>query len=191
MKPWPEYESAYCPISRRSLTPIETSATFRAMKLRIALSAILLAPAVSHAAVTTLPFSTDFDSGVTVGPSSTASNTFYTAGTTSTAPALTAGPDRALRLTSPAGQNSSAAIQLPSSATSGGFTISTTFTIVSTTGTGNKNVAIGFLGTSSLFDLSSNDNFRMNYAIDTGVISFQNNGGNSFFDGAGRSWWCG
>lgn len=139
------------------------------------------------ASITSLPFSTDFDSGVTVGPSSTPGNTFYTAGTTSTPPALTAGPDVKMRLVSPAGQNSSAAVQISSTLTSAGFTMSMTFTIAATTGTGNKNVALAFLGDNVGYDLSVNNNYRMNYAIDTGVISFQSNGGTDQFDNAGGS----
>lgn len=140
------------------------------------------------ALISSLPFATDFDTDVTVGPNTTASNTFYTAGTTSTAPALTSGTDKALRLTSPAGQNSSAAIQIGSILTSGGFTITMTFTLVATSGTGDKNIAIGFLGTNTDNDLSVNNNYRMNYGINTGIISFQNNGGNSQFDGAGGTY---
>lgn len=141
----------------------------------------------AEGASVSLPFSTDFDSGVTVGPSSTASNTFYTAGSTTTAPALTAGPDVKMRLVSPGGQNSSAAVQISSTLTSSGFTMSMTFTIVAATSTGNKNVALAFLGDNVNFDLSQNNNYRMNYGIDTGIISFQNNGGNDQFDGAGGS----
>lgn len=137
------------------------------------------------ASITSLPFSTDFDSGVTVGPSSTASNTFYTAGSTTTPPALTAGPDVKMRLVSPGGQNSSAAVQISSTLTSGGFTMSMTFTIVTATSTGNKNVALAFLGDNASFDLSQNNNYRMNYGIDTGIISFQSNGGNEHFDNTG------
>lgn len=138
------------------------------------------------ALVSSLPFSTDFDSGVTVGPSSTPTNTFYTAGTTGTAPALTAGPDSALRLVSNS-SNSSAALQLDSSLTSGGFTMSMTFRIVASSGSANRNIALAFLGSSGSYDLSSNNNYRLNYGIDTGIISFQNNGLTDQFDGAGGS----
>ncbi len=132
--------------------------------------------AAANAATVSLPFSTNFDSGVTIG--SGTSNTFVQGGTlanSTIAPITTGSSDLVLRQ-SAAANNASASVAGVVAGTS--FSISTTFTVATYTNSGTvaANMAIGFLGDGT--NLSGGSRYYMAYSLTNGSVAFQKNGGN-------------